>query len=91
MLTTFFSFQSMYNSILYGWTPEIFPAPIRGTACGLASFWGRLFGIVAPLIAQYIYAIPSINGVLYLAGATALVSTLAILAIPTNLIGKQSF
>ena len=27
-------FQSMFNAVLYGWTPEAFPAPIRGTACG---------------------------------------------------------
>lgn len=46
-------FQSIFNSVLYGWTPEAFPAPIRGTACGIASFWGRLFGIVSPLIAQH--------------------------------------
>lgn len=41
-------FQSMFNAVLYGWTPEVFPAPIRGTACGVASFWGRVFGIVSP-------------------------------------------
>lgn len=34
-------FQSMFNSVLYGWTPEAYPATIRGTACGVASFWGR--------------------------------------------------
>ena len=32
-------FQSMFNAVLYGWTPEAYPAPIRGTACGIASFW----------------------------------------------------
>ncbi|KAI4153756.1 MAG: hypothetical protein LQ340_002111 [Diploschistes diacapsis] len=45
-------FQSMFNSVLYGWTPEAFPSYIRGTACGVASFFGRLFSIVAPLAAQ---------------------------------------
>merc|ERR1712070_1338365 len=51
-LTKEYFFQSMFNAVLYGWTPEVFPAPIRGTACGVASFWGRLFGIIAPLTAQ---------------------------------------
>ena len=83
-------FQSMYNAILYGWTPEVFPAPIRGTACGAASFWGRLFSIVAPIIAGHILEV-SLNGVLYLAGATALVSTLAILLIPIKQMGAQSY
>lgn len=45
-------FQSMFNAVLYGWTPEVFAAPIRGTACGIAAFWGRLFSILAPIIAQ---------------------------------------
>ena len=45
-------FQSMFNAVLYGWTPEVFPAEIRGTAVGLATTWGRLFSILAPLIAE---------------------------------------
>jgi cbb3-type cytochrome oxidase subunit 1 len=70
-------FQSMFNAVLYGWTPEAFPAPIRGTACGIASFWGRLFGIISPLIAQHLYAQSDspggdINSVLYLAGSVTL-------------------
>ena len=70
-------FQSMFNAVLYGWTPEAFPAQIRGTACGVASFWGRLFGIVSPLIAQHLYARSrddkgNVNSVLYLAGGVTL-------------------
>ena len=70
-------FQSMFNAVLYGWTPEAFPAPIRGTACGVASFWGRLFGIVSPLVAQHLYAKSrddkgDVNSVLYLAGGVTL-------------------
>ncbi|KAJ4379918.1 hypothetical protein N0V86_005102 [Didymella sp. IMI 355093] len=70
-------FQSMFNAVLYGWTPEAFPAPIRGTACGVASFWGRLFGIVSPLVAQHLYARSrddkgDVNSVLYLAGGVTL-------------------
>jgi MFS family permease len=45
-------FQNMFNAVLYGWTPEVFPADIRGTAVGLATTWGRLFSILAPLIAE---------------------------------------
>lgn len=47
-------FQTIFNAVLYGWTPESYPAPIRGTACGVASFWGRLFGIVGPQIAGHL-------------------------------------
>ena len=41
--------------VLYGWTPEAFPGAVRGSACGLASFWGRLASIVAPLVAALVF------------------------------------
>jgi hypothetical protein len=63
--------QSTFNAILYGWTPEAFPAEVRGSASGLASFWGRLTSIVAPLIAQN----AGTYGQLYLAGGGVLLCT----------------
>lgn len=87
-------FQSMFNAVLYGWTPEAFPAPIRGTACGIASFWGRLFGIVSPLIAQHLYddgeGGKNINSVLYLAGGVSLGCVITTTLLPGNLVGRQS-
>ena len=83
-------FQSMFNAILYGWTPEAFPAPIRGTASGLASFWGRIFSIVSPLIGAHLLT-RSLNGPLYLAGAGVFVCTIAILFLPTKYMGAQSY
>ncbi|KAF2727885.1 MFS general substrate transporter [Polyplosphaeria fusca] len=87
-------FQSMFNAVLYGWTPEAFPAPIRGTACGIASFWGRLFGIVSPLIAQGLYGQGdgnNANSVLYLAGGVTLGCVVTTLLLPGKSLGKQSF
>ena len=85
-------FQSMFNAVLYGWTPEVFPAPIRGTAAGLASFWGRIFSIVSPLIAAHLLdATPSGNSVLYLAGAGGFVCTVMIALLPRKAMGAQSF
>jgi hypothetical protein len=83
-------FQSMFNAVLYGWTPEAFPAPIRGTAAGLASFWGRLFGIVSPLIAANLLQ-KSLNAPLYLAGGGVFISTIAIVLLPTKTMGAQSY
>ncbi len=82
--------QSMFNAVLYGWTPEPFPAPVRGTAAGLASFWGRIFSIISPLIAAHVLE-SSLNGVLYLAGAGAFVCTLAIALLPRKYLGAQSY
>ncbi|KAI2642102.1 major facilitator superfamily domain-containing protein [Xylaria nigripes] len=82
LFTLEYFFQSMFNAVLYGWTPEAFPAPVRGSACGLASFWGRFSGIISPLIAQRLYASSTgeggdvrngnINAVLYLAGGATM-------------------
>jgi len=82
-------FQSMFNAVLYGWTPEAFPAPVRGTASGVASFWGRLFSIVSPLIAAHLLE-TSLNGPLYLAGSGALVCVVAIMFLPSSTLGGQS-
>lgn len=38
-------------AILYGYTPNVFPTSIRGTACAVASALGRITGIAAPLLA----------------------------------------
>jgi len=91
-------FQSMFNAVLYGWTPEVFPAPVRGTACGLASFWGRLFGIIAPLSAQHVIPAAGLKGdmtatnrILYLAGGITFGCVLTTLLLPGNKkLGKQS-
>ena len=88
-------FQSMFNAVLYGWTPEAFPAPIRGTACGLASFWGRLFGIVSPLIAQSLLSgnnptIEEYDHVLYLAGGVTIGCVIFSALLPSHMIGSES-
>ncbi|KAF8851682.1 MFS sugar transporter-like protein [Acephala macrosclerotiorum] len=82
-------FQSMFNAILYGWTPEAFPASVRGTALGIASLWGRLFSIFSPLIAAHLLE-RCLNGPLYLAGVGVLVCCVAILRLPSNaMVGEK--
>ncbi|KAI9677053.1 MAG: hypothetical protein M1817_006892 [Caeruleum heppii] len=76
-------FQSLFNAVLYGWTPEAFPAPVRGTAAGVASFWGRLASIVAPLVAAHLLS-RGPNDVLYLAGGGVLVCTVATALLPSR-------
>lgn len=89
-------FQSMFNAVLYGWTPEAFAAPIRGTACGIASFWGRLFGIVSPLIAAHLLPasmtapVADYNRILYLAGGVTLGCVLFAALLPRKTVGAQS-
>ena len=74
-------------------SPEAFPAQIRGTACGVASFWGRLFGIISPLIAQHLYAKSrddkgDVNSVLYLAGGVTLGCVITTTLLPSKMLKK---
>lgn len=78
------------TSSRYGQTPEWFPAPVRGTACGVASFWGRIFSIIAPLAAAQVL-LYSTNGVLYLAGGGVFISMFFILLLPRRYVGGDSF
>ncbi|OCK99228.1 MFS general substrate transporter [Cenococcum geophilum 1.58] len=48
-----FSF-AVVHGILYGYTPELFPAPIRGTGQGLVGFLHELSSMAATLIAVYV-------------------------------------
>ncbi|KAM0218099.1 hypothetical protein ACHAQD_007035 [Fusarium lateritium] len=93
LFTMEYFFQSMFNAVLYGWTPEAFPAPIRGTACGVAGFWGRLFGIVSPLIAQHLYGDGNgqggMNSVLYLAGGVMLGCVITTALLPNDLMESK--
>ncbi|KAF4434486.1 4-hydroxybenzoate transporter [Fusarium acutatum] len=95
LFTMEYFFQSMFNAVLYGWTPEAFPAPIRGTACGIAGFWGRLFGIVSPLIAQHLYGRTEengqgdINSVLYLAGGVMLGCVITTALLPNDMMESK--
>lgn len=47
-------FQNMALSLLYSYSPELFPAPIRGTGNGLTAMFNRLGGLMAPIIAAYV-------------------------------------
>lgn len=83
-------FQSMFNAVLYGWTPEAYPAPIRGTAAGVASFWGRIASIVGPIAGQALLK-HSYDSPLYLAGAAVFVCTVLIGFLPRKYLGAESF
>lgn len=58
------SMQTAFNAVLYATTPEMFPAYVRGTACGTASMFGRLSGIVAPFAGEKFIANSS-SGILW--------------------------
>ncbi|KDE05108.1 hypothetical protein MVLG_04548 [Microbotryum lychnidis-dioicae p1A1 Lamole] len=82
--------QSFFNAVLYGFTPEVFPAPIRGSAAGLCSTFGRLAGIVAPIAARP-YIDGNSNGVLWLAVGGIFVSAFFLIFLPIETRGRASY
>jgi Major Facilitator Superfamily len=83
-------FQSMFNAILYAFVPEVYPSSVRGTASGLASTWGRLSSILAPIAGQSLYS-HNTNGVLYLAGGVMLLCPVALALLPFDTRGRRTF
>lgn len=47
-------FQNLVYGLLYSYTPELFPAPIRGTGNGLVMMFNRTAGLSATLIGAYV-------------------------------------
>ncbi|KAJ9125580.1 hypothetical protein QFC22_000542 [Naganishia vaughanmartiniae] len=82
--------QSFFNAVLYATTPEMFPAYVRGSACGLASTLGRLSGIVAPFAAQKYIANES-AGVLWLATGGIWLAMVALIFLPIETRNRQAF
>jgi MFS family permease len=77
----------MYG-VLYAYTPEIFPARIRGTAIGMAASANRVLGVFSPIIA--IFANLNTSSPVYASGALFLVAGLIMLAFPYEPRGKAS-
>lgn len=82
-------FQNIMYGVLYAYTPEVFPAPQRGTGTGISSFFNRVGGFCAPLVA--IYASTSDpKAPIYASGALILFAFLCMVALPLETRGKQS-
>lgn len=78
----------MYG-VLYAYTPEVFPAPSRGTGNGIASLLNRITGICAPIVAAN-SGIKDPLAPILAAGAIYLASFVAICLLPVETRGQQS-
>ncbi|KAI0973858.1 sugar transporter [Xylaria arbuscula] len=80
--------QNIMYGVLYAFTPEIFPAPVRGAATGISSFLNRATGFLAPLLAANIPG----NGTttpIYISAALILASFVGTVLIPIETRGRQ--
>lgn len=82
-------FQNIMYGVLYAYTPEVFPAPIRGTGTGISSFLNRVAGLCAPIVA--IYAGDSNpKAPIYASGGLLIAAFFTMLALPIETRGKQT-
>jgi len=77
----------MYG-VLYAFTPEIFPAPVRGAGTGVASFLNRVTGLVAPIIAANLPGNGS-TAPIYLSAVLILAAFMGMVGIPIETRGRQ--
>ncbi|KAJ9214678.1 hypothetical protein DTO166G4_3734 [Paecilomyces variotii] len=82
-------FQNIMYGVLYAYTPEVFPAPNRGTGTGIASFFNRLCGLFAPIVAIY-GSNANPNSPIYASGGLILAAFVAMCLLPIETRGKQS-
>ncbi|KAK1754530.1 hypothetical protein QBC47DRAFT_384162 [Echria macrotheca] len=80
--------QNIMYGVLYAFTPEIFPAPVRGAGTGVASFLNRATGLVAPILAATIPGDGTTTPV-YLSAALILAAFVGMCMIPIETRGRQ--
>lgn len=81
-------FQNIMYGVLYAFTPEIFPAPARGTGTGVASFLNRVTGLMAPILAANIPGDGATTPI-YISAILILSSFAAMCGIPIETRGAQ--
>ncbi|KAL1597482.1 hypothetical protein SLS59_007513 [Nothophoma quercina] len=82
-------FQNIMYGVLYAYTPEVFPAPIRGTGTGMSSFLNRLAGLCAPIVAIQAGA-SNPKAPIYASGGLFIAAFFSMLLLPIETRGKQT-
>jgi len=84
------SFLATLNyAVIYGYTPEVFESKVRGTACGIASAFGRVSGIIAPMVTGALLSI-SVSVPLYVSAFLFSISGICMVLLPIETKGRQA-
>ena len=81
-------FMNGTYACLYSYTPEVYPTAVRATGMGAASAFGRVGGILSPLIIGSAYASLGFSGVFALTCAVLGVGVLAVLTLGVSTKGR---
>lgn len=73
---------------IYAYTPEIYPTAFRATGMGVASSFGRIGGIAAPIIIGFAYARIGFGGVFVMTTAVLLSGALAVALLGISTMGR---
>ncbi|KAJ7444567.1 MFS general substrate transporter [Mycena galericulata] len=79
--------ENAFYGVLYGYAPEVFPTPRRGTGDALAAAASRVTGLFAPVIAVYSNAGKTPNGPVYASAAIFVFTGLTMLGLPIETAG----
>lgn len=84
--------DSAHNSdgVLFGYSPEVFPTPSRGTGDALAATANRMAGILSPIIAIYSEAARTPDGPVYTSAALLVVAGIVTLFFPIETRGRTA-
>lgn len=74
---------------IYAYTPELYPTAFRGTGMGVASAFGRIGGLSAPIIIGLTFARIGFGGVFTITTAVLLLGALAVALLGINTAGKS--
>lgn len=80
--------QNIMYGVLYAFTPEVFPTPVRGAGTGVASFLNRATGLLAPVLAANVPG-DGTSVPVYLAGALIFSAFVGVCLIPVETRGAQ--
>jgi MFS family permease len=82
-------FQNIMYGVLYAYTPEVFPGPIRGTGTGISSFLNRVAGLCAPIVAIFAGS-GNPKAPIYASGGLFIAAFFSMLVLPIETRGKQT-
>ncbi|GAA99250.1 uncharacterized protein L969DRAFT_102623 [Mixia osmundae IAM 14324] len=78
---------TLMYAIIYGYTPEVFEARIRGTGCGIASALSRVAGIIAPLLTGLLLSL-SVSLPLFVSAGAFATATICMATLPFETRGR---
>lgn len=80
--------QNIMYGVIYAYTPEIFPTPVRGAGTGTASFLNRVTGLFAPILAATVPGDAAATPI-YMSAVLIFLAFIGICYIPIETRGKQ--